>query len=120
MLKIQGVNKNSGGKSAGGKTFINVNFTAFYAFKLVNYSRHSEILNSRKNSKSTSFSFENSDFTVFKFVQYIRMVYVVKGFILVVSIVTLPKNGQVMTSFLQLRIHSSALKLRKLLSILIP
>ena len=66
MLKIQGVNKNSGGKSAGGKTFINVNFTAFYAFKLVNYSRHSEILNSRKNSKSTSFSFKNSDFTVFK------------------------------------------------------
>ena len=33
---------------------------------MVNYSRHSEILNFRKNSKSTSFSFENSDFTVFK------------------------------------------------------
>ena len=32
-----------------------------------NYSRHSEILNLRKNSKSTSFSFENCNFTVFHF-----------------------------------------------------
>ena len=35
------------------------------AFKLVNHSRYSEILNFRKNSKSTSFSFENNNFTVF-------------------------------------------------------
>ena len=38
---------------------------AHFVFKLVNYSKLSEILNFRKNSKSTSFSFENSDFTVF-------------------------------------------------------
>ena len=37
-----------------------------FVSKLVNYSRCSETLNFRKNSKSTSFSFENSDFTVFK------------------------------------------------------
>ena len=37
-----------------------------FAFKLVNYSRHSKILNFRKNSKLTSFSLKNSDFTVFK------------------------------------------------------
>ena len=37
-----------------------------FAFELVNYSRHSEILKFRKNSKSTSFSFKNRDFTVFK------------------------------------------------------
>ena len=37
-----------------------------FAFKLVNYSRHSEFLKFRKNSKSTSFSFQNSDFTGFK------------------------------------------------------
>ena len=36
-----------------------------FASKLVNYSRHTETLNFRKNSKSTSFSFENSNFTVF-------------------------------------------------------
>ena len=39
---------------------------AAFASKFVNYSRHSETLNFRKNSKSTSFSFENSNFTVFK------------------------------------------------------
>ena len=33
--------------------------------KLVNYLRYSETLKFRKNSKSTSFSFENGDFTVF-------------------------------------------------------
>ena len=36
-----------------------------FAFKLVNHSRRSETLNFRKKSKSTSFSFENIDFTVF-------------------------------------------------------
>ena len=36
-----------------------------FTSKLVNYSRDSETLNFRKNSKSTSFSFENSSFTVF-------------------------------------------------------
>ena len=41
---------------------------ATFASKLINYSRHSEILNFRKNSKSTSFSFENSDLIVFKHV----------------------------------------------------
>ena len=39
---------------------------ANFAFKLVNYSSHSEILNFQKNSRSPSFSFKNSDFTVFK------------------------------------------------------
>ena len=39
---------------------------ASFAFKLVIYSRHSETLNFLKNSKLTSFSFKNSDFTVFK------------------------------------------------------
>ena len=34
--------------------------------KMINYSRHNEILNFRKNSKSTSFSFEKSDLTVFE------------------------------------------------------
>ena len=37
-----------------------------FASKLVNYSWHSEILNFRKNSKSTTFSFENSDLTIFQ------------------------------------------------------
>ena len=41
-------------------------FFAPFASKSVNYSRHSETLNFWKNSKLTSFSFENSDFTVFK------------------------------------------------------
>ena len=36
-----------------------------FAFKLVNYSRHSDILKFLKNSKSTSFSFENSSRTKF-------------------------------------------------------
>ena len=36
-----------------------------FSSKFVNYSRYSETLNFRKNSKSTSFSFENSDFTAF-------------------------------------------------------
>ena len=37
-----------------------------FAFKLVNYSSQSDILNFRKISKSTSFSFRNSGFTVLK------------------------------------------------------
>ena len=37
-----------------------------FCVKLVKFSRHSEILNFRKNSKSTSFSSKNSDFSVFK------------------------------------------------------
>ena len=37
-----------------------------FALKLVYYLRSNEILNFRKNSKSSSFSFEDSDFTVFK------------------------------------------------------
>ena len=37
-----------------------------FAFKLVNYSSHSDILNFHNFSKATSFSFKNSDFTVFK------------------------------------------------------
>ena len=37
-----------------------------FAFKLVNHSSHSEISNFHKISKSTSFSFQISDFTVFK------------------------------------------------------
>ena len=36
-----------------------------FASKLANYSRRSETFNFRKNSKSTTFSFENSDFAVF-------------------------------------------------------
>ena len=39
---------------------------ASFASKLVNYSSHSETWNFRKNSRSTSFSFENSDIIVFK------------------------------------------------------
>ena len=45
---------------------ISMLFLALFASKFVNQSRHSETLNFRKNSKLTSFSFENSDFTVFK------------------------------------------------------
>ena len=37
-----------------------------FAFKLVKYSSHGEILNFRKISKSSSSSFKNSDFTAFK------------------------------------------------------
>ena len=37
------------------------------ALKLVNYSRPSEFLKLRKNSKLTSFSSDNTDFTVFKY-----------------------------------------------------
>ena len=37
-----------------------------FASKMVNYSKHSETLNFRKNLKLTTFSFENSDLTVFK------------------------------------------------------
>ena len=37
-----------------------------FASKLVNYSRHSETLNFRKNSKSTTFFLRNSDLTIFK------------------------------------------------------
>ena len=37
-----------------------------FASKLVNYSRHSETLNFRKNSKLRTFSFENRDLTVFQ------------------------------------------------------
>ena len=37
-----------------------------FASKMVNYLRHSETSNFRKNLNSTSFSFKNSDFTVFK------------------------------------------------------
>ena len=43
-------------------TFLLAPFTS----KLVNYSRHSETLNFRKNSKSTTFSFENSDLSIFQ------------------------------------------------------
>ena len=49
-----------------GSSHLYASFGTFCAVKLVNYSRHSEILNFRKNSKSTSFSYENSDLTVFK------------------------------------------------------
>ena len=49
-----------------GSSHLYASFGTFCAVKLVNYSRHSEILNFRKNSKSTSFFPSKLRFSLFQ------------------------------------------------------
>ena len=56
-----------------------------FASKSVSYSSHSESLNIRKNSKSTTFSFETSDFSMFKYSSKTRLVNVIDGMFSIVS-----------------------------------